>query len=193
MRIKLTSYHVLSMFPSKLIGFSLKRIRPMFRLSDCCQPDRQDTRRLRFSFFQQRCQIAGGLPLVFGWSRRNSMPAPLRGIPARIKRQSHQDAQESVAPLKRRSLFSDRGYMGSAPACQAIVVIFFGSQGSSRKRDVFWPVDKSGSERNGRRESENLNRHGLFRARILVQTHKSCCTAGIGTIVRAALDQDATP
>ena len=62
-----------------------------------------------------------------------------------ILRQFHLDAPKCVAPSKPRSLFSDRGYMGRAPGCQANVAIFFQPVKKAQKRGVFAAVDKSGS------------------------------------------------
>jgi len=79
----LTSHHVLSMFPSKL-GFSktqdLAFRCPGFRLN------RQDTRRLRFSFFLLRCQRAGGLEPSIQCGRRDiGGRVPFRAVPAMLR------------------------------------------------------------------------------------------------------------
>ena len=63
------------MFPSKLVlSLYLKRFRRLF-LRFRSPGNRKDTRRLRFSFFQQRCQSAGDLRP--GPSQGNTLPGIL--------------------------------------------------------------------------------------------------------------------
>lgn len=58
-----------------------KRKRPCF-FRPRFLADRKDTRRLRFSFFLQRCQTAGRSNPPVRYSGQEAMPVPFRAVPA---------------------------------------------------------------------------------------------------------------
>ena len=67
---------------TEAIGF-LKTQTTCFVARMVTHPNREDTRRLRFSFFLQRCQTAGRDFSPFGrCRRRETLPDPLRAVPA---------------------------------------------------------------------------------------------------------------
>jgi hypothetical protein len=64
-----------SMFPSKLVLLSFETQTTVCFVRPGYPGDRKDTRRLRFSFFLQRCQSAGDLRP--GPSQGNTLPGVL--------------------------------------------------------------------------------------------------------------------
>lgn len=83
-------------------------------------PNREDTRRLRFSFFLLRYQTAGRVCSPFSrYSRRDLNAGPLGGWYRQHRASASGIRVRSVAPGGTASL-SDRGYMRAPPALSSV-------------------------------------------------------------------------
>ena len=106
----LTSYHVVSMFPPKLFGFSITQTTDVSVVHEVTLANRQDTRRLRFSFFLQRCQTAGRIASPNLRNRTRNPAVPLVGGTGSFEPAAY-DAHRDVGATERCASLSDGRYM----------------------------------------------------------------------------------